>query len=287
MRGGQACRRHEVRDLLPALRAALDWLLHHGDSDGDGFIDYIDETGHGLANQGWKDSGDSIQWRSGELAEGPIALCEVQGYAYEAALAGARLLDAFGEPGARSLREWAATLKRRFAESYWVETPEGPISRGRPGRAQAPVDTLTSNIGHLLGTGILDPDEEAAIAALLVGPTMLSGYGVRTMSTEAGGYWPLSYHGGSVWTHDSAIIARGMALAGLARRGRPSSIEGLLAAAEGFGVPRAGAALRRRGERDLPADALPGRVPAAGVVGGGSSHRRPDRPRGGGALSRP
>ena len=90
-----------MRDLLPALRAALDWLLHHGDTDGDGFIDYIDETGHGLANQGWKDSGDSIQWRSGELAEGPIALCEVQGYAYEAALAGARLLDRFGESGRR------------------------------------------------------------------------------------------------------------------------------------------------------------------------------------------
>ena len=82
----------------------FDWLLHHGDNDGDGFIDYIDETGHGLANQGWKDSGDSIQWRSGELAEGPIALCEVQGYAYEAALAGADLLDHFGEPGAGELR---------------------------------------------------------------------------------------------------------------------------------------------------------------------------------------
>ena len=224
----------EVRALLPALRAALDWLLHHGDTDGDGFIDYIDETGHGLANQGWKDSGDSIQWRSGELAVGPIALCEVQGYAYEAALAGARLLEGFGESGGAELREWAGNLKRRFAESYWVETPEGRYPAVALDAHKRPVDTLTSNIGHLLGTGILEPEDEAAVAALLVGPTMLSGFGVRTMSTEAAGYWPLSYHGGSVWTHDSAIIARGMALAGLDAEA-DLVIQGLLAAAEGFG----------------------------------------------------
>ncbi|MET0828166.1 MAG: glycogen debranching N-terminal domain-containing protein [Microbacterium sp.] len=224
----------EVRELLPALRAALDWLLHHGDSDGDGFIDYIDETGHGLANQGWKDSGDSIQWRSGELAEGPIALCEVQGYAYEATLAGADLLDHFGEPGGDELRGWAARLKVRFAESYWVETPEGRYPAIALDAHKRPVDTLTSNIGHLLGTGILEPGEEAAIAALLVGPSMLSGFGVRTMSTQAAGYWPLSYHGGTVWTHDTAIIARGMALAGLLTEA-DLVVEGMLAAAEGFG----------------------------------------------------
>ncbi len=224
----------EVRELLPALRAALDWLLHDGDNDGDGFLDYIDETGHGLANQGWKDSGDSIQWRSGELAEGPIALCEVQGYAYEAARAGADLLDHFGEPGSETLREWAAELKERFAASYWVTTPEGRYPAIALDAHKQPVDTLTSNIGHLLGTGILEPDEEAAVADLLTRPSMLSGYGVRTMSTEAGGYWPLSYHGGSVWTHDSAIIARGMALAGLPEAA-DAVIDGLLAAAEGFG----------------------------------------------------
>ena len=163
----------EVRELLPALRRALDWLLHQGDSDGDGFVDYIDESGHGLANQGWKDSGDSIQWRSGELAVGPIALCEVQGYAYEAALAGAGLLDHFGEQGGDELREWAARLKARFAASYWVETPEGRYPAIALDAHKRPVDTLTSNIGHLLGTGILEPPEEAAVAALLTGPTML------------------------------------------------------------------------------------------------------------------
>jgi glycogen debranching enzyme len=224
----------EVRELRAPLRAALDWLQHHGDTDGDGFIDYIDETGHGLANQGWKDSGDSIQWRSGDLAEGPIALCEVQGYAYEAALAGADLLDHLGETGGDDLREWAAALKARFAESYWVNTPEGSYPAIALDKHKRPVDTLTSNIGHLLGTGILEPSEERAVARLLTGPAMLSGYGVRTMSTEAAGYWPLSYHGGSVWTHDSAIIARGMALAGLDEEA-DLVIDGLLAAAEGFG----------------------------------------------------
>ncbi|HEX5858384.1 MAG TPA: glycogen debranching N-terminal domain-containing protein [Microbacterium sp.] len=223
----------EVRELLPALRRALDWLMS-ADADGDGFIDYIDETGHGLTNQGWKDSGDSIQWRSGELARGPIALCEVQGYAYEAALAGAELLDAFGEPGAPELWDWAAGLKARFAEAYWVDTPEGRYPAIALDADKRPVDTLTSNIGHLLGTGILNPEEERHIASLLVGPTMLSGFGVRTMSTEAAGYWPLSYHGGSVWAHDSSIIARGMALAGLHDEAG-AVIEGLLAAAEGFG----------------------------------------------------
>lgn len=230
----------EVRELLPALGRALDWILQHGDSDGDGFLDYVDRTGRGLANQGWKDSGDSIQWRDGSLAEGPIALCEVQAYAYEAVRAGADLLEAFAadaraiaapDPGA--LRTWAAELRARFAESFWVETSEGRYPAIALDRHKRPVDTLTSNIGHLLGTGLLDPDEEAHVAALLTGPTMSSGFGIRTMSTQADGYWPLSYHGGSVWTHDTAICAHGMARAGLLAPAR-AVVDGLLAAAEGF-----------------------------------------------------
>lgn len=220
----------EVQALLPNLERALHWMLA---SAGDGFLDYVDETGHGLSNQGWKDSGDSIQWRDGTLAEGPIALCEVQGYAHEAATVGADLLDRFGREGGDRLREWAADLKARFAERFWVTTPEGRypgIALDREGR---PVDTLTSNIGHLLGTGILEPAEEAAVADLLVGPTMSSGFGIRTMSTDAGGYWPLSYHGGSVWAHDTAIIARGMHRAGLQEQSL-RVVEELLAAAESF-----------------------------------------------------
>lgn len=223
----------EVRALLPALRAALEWITVHGDSDGDGFLDYIDRSGRGLSNQGWKDSGDSIQWRDGTLAEGPIALCEVQGYAYEAAISGARVLDALGENGGDELRQWAAQLRTRFGKAYWVQTPEGRYPAIALDARKQPVDTLTSNIGHLLGTGILDPDDERSIADLLLGESMSSGFGVRTMSTDAVGYWPLSYHGGSVWTHDSAIIAHGMARAGLHDHAR-AVVAQLLAAAEGF-----------------------------------------------------
>lgn len=220
-----------VRDLLPNLRAALDWIVR---STGDGFLSYIDRTGRGLANQGWKDSGDSIQWRDGTLAAGPIALCEVQGYAYEAAVGAADLLDRLDEPGGDDLRAWAAALRSRFADAFWVETPEGrypAIALDRDGRA---VDTLTSNIGHLLGTGILSPAEEADVAALLVGDSMSSGFGIRTLSTDADGYWALGYHRGSVWAHDTAIIAHGMLRAGRHDEAR-EVVEGLLAAATAFG----------------------------------------------------
>ncbi|RZI94623.1 MAG: amylo-alpha-1,6-glucosidase, partial [Microbacterium sp.] len=221
----------DVRDLLPHLERAMEWIVTAAGDDG--FLDYVDETGHGLSNQGWKDSGDSIQWRDGRLADGPIALCEVQGYAYEAALGAAELLDRFGRPGAGELRDWAAALKQRFAERFWVETPEGrypAIALDRDGHA---VDTLTTNAGHLLGTGILDPQEETAVSSLLVGDSMSSGFGLRTLSSDAAGFWPLSYHGGSVWTHDTAIVARGMALAGLTDDAR-TVVAGMLAAAEAF-----------------------------------------------------
>jgi len=220
----------QVRELLPHLRDAMEWIIA---AVGDDFLDYLDETGHGLSNQGWKDSGDSVQWRDGTLAAGPLALCEVQGYAYEAAVDAAHLLERLGEPGSARLRTWAAALKQRFHDRFWVQTPEGrypAIALDRDGRG---VDTLTSNIGHLLGTGILSRVEEAEVSILLVGPSMSSGFGVRTMSTGAAGYWPLSYHGGSVWVHDSAIIAHGMARAGRAADAR-SVVAGLLAAAEVF-----------------------------------------------------
>lgn len=216
----------EISSLLPALRAALHWMIEDGDGDGDGFIDYIDQSGRGLSNQGWKDSGDSIQWRDGRLAVGPIALCEVQGYAYEAALIGADILEDYHQHpvaedflGAhitpRMLREWAEKLKVRFSRHYWVDTEEGNYPAIALDGSKKAVDTLTSNIGHLLGTGILAPDEEAHIAQLLTGPSMLTGFGIRTLSDQAAGYWPLSYHGGSVWAHDTAIIYWSMRRAGL------------------------------------------------------------------------
>lgn len=225
---------NEIEALLPHLEAALAWMRDYGDSDGDGFLEYIDTTGHGLANQGWKDSGDSIQWRDGTLADGPIALCEVQGYAYEAAVGGAELLEAFGRHGAEDWRAWAAGLKERFAASFWIDDPAGAYPAVALDAAKRKVDTVTSNIGHLLGTGILDPEQAGLVARRLVSPELASGYGLRTMSRDSAGYWPLSYHGGSVWAHDTAIVIGGLAREGF-RDEAGLLTEGLLAAAEGFG----------------------------------------------------
>jgi glycogen debranching enzyme len=224
----------DVAALVPHLRAALAWMRDFGDSDGDGLLEYVDETGTGLSNQGWKDSGDSVQWRDGSLAEGPIALCEVQAYAYEAAMHGANLLDAFGEPGESGpWREWAGQLCRRFAETFWIEHHAGAYPAIALDARKRPVDTVTSNLGHLLGTGLLDARQSALVARRLASPEMASGYGLRTLSTDAAGYCPLGYHSGSVWTHDTAI-----AIIGLVRDGHRAEadllIEGLLAAAAGF-----------------------------------------------------
>lgn len=227
----------EVRALLPNLRAALGWMRDSGDSDGDGLLEYLDTTGRGLANQGWKDSGDSVQWRDGSLAEGPIALCEVQGYAHRAALDGADLLERFGgdrgADEAAGWRRWAAALNERFRASYWIDDPAGAYPAIALDAHKRPVDTLTSNIGHLLGTGILTHDEAALVARRLVSPQLDSGYGLRTLSTDSAGYWPLSYHGGSVWTHDTAIAVTGLAAEGFAAEAAQLS-EGLLRAAVGF-----------------------------------------------------
>ncbi|HEY4268672.1 MAG TPA: glycogen debranching N-terminal domain-containing protein [Galbitalea sp.] len=222
----------EVEALLPNLTAALEWMRDYGDADGDGLLEYIDTSGHGLTNQGWKDSGDSVQWRNGTLAEGPIALCEVQGYAYEAALHGADLLEHFGRDG-REWREWASRLRARFNESFWIEDAAGAYPAIALDVHKRPVDTVTSNMGHLLGTGLLDEQQGRLIAARLVSPELSSGYGLRTMSTDAAGYWPLSYHGGSVWAHDTAIAVRGLAIDGHADAAAVLT-EGLLAAAASF-----------------------------------------------------
>jgi glycogen debranching enzyme len=224
----------DVRALLPQMTAALEWMRDFGDADGDGLLEYVDATGHGLANQGWKDSSDSVQWRDGSLAEGPIALCEVQAYAFEAAMHGADLLDHFGVEGGDRWRAWATALQTRFNAEFWIESPDGAYPAIALDAAKRPVDTVTSNLGHLLGTGLLDPAQAELVARRLVSPEMSSGYGLRTMSTDSSGYWPLSYHGGSVWTHDTAI-----AIAGLARDGFSAEAatltSGLLAAASAFG----------------------------------------------------
>lgn len=222
----------EIIPLLPNLTRALEWMRDFGDSDGDGLLEYVDKTGHGLSNQGWKDSGDSVQWRDGSLAVGPIALCEVQAYAYEAATHGADLLDAFGGDGAE-WRTWAARLRLAFHEKYWIDSPDGAYVAIALDSHKRAVDTVTSNIGHLFGTGILDEDQARLLAPRLISPGLNSGYGLRTMSTDSEGYWPLSYHGGSVWTHDTAIAISGLARDGF-RAEADELTRGLLAAASGF-----------------------------------------------------
>jgi glycogen debranching enzyme len=223
----------EVRPLLPNLVAALEWMRDFGDADGDGLLEYVDASGRGLANQGWKDSGDSVQWRDGTLAKGPIALCEVQAYAYEAATKGATLLDHFGVAGGDEWRAWAGRLRAAFHERFWIESPAGAYPAIALDADKRAVDTVTSNLGHLLGTGLLDHAQAALVARRLVSPELNSGYGLRTMSTDSAGYWPLSYHGGSVWTHDTAIAISGLAAEGFGAEAA-SLASGLLAAASGF-----------------------------------------------------
>jgi glycogen debranching enzyme len=224
----------QVRELLPGLRAALGYLRDYGDADGDGFLEYIDHSGRGLANQGWKDSGDAIRFATGAIAAPPVALCEVQGYAYEAASRGADLLDALGEPGGAQWRAWAGRLAGAFRESFWVADDAGPYPALALDAGKQRVDSLTSNIGHLLGTGLLSAEEEDLVAARLLGPDMDSGYGLRTMSSDSGGYSPLSYHCGSVWSHDTAIVIRGLAQGGHAAAAATLA-GGLLDAAAAFG----------------------------------------------------
>ena len=223
-----------VVELLPVLEGALGWLTGYGDADGDGFLEYVDASGRGLANQGWKDSADSVRFADGRIAKGPVALCEVQGYAYEAAIGGAELLEAFGRSGAEAYRAWAASLADRFRAEFWC----GEVDSRYPAMAldgdKVRVDAVTSNIGHLLGTGLLDADEEALVARRVAASELDSGLGLRTMSSGSAGYSPLSYHCGSVWPHDTAIV-----IAGLRRCGRADEaaglVEGLLAASLAFG----------------------------------------------------
>ncbi|WP_433368879.1 glycogen debranching N-terminal domain-containing protein [Actinoplanes sp. CA-142083] len=222
----------QVSSLIQPLEAALGWLASHADPDGDGFLEYIDTTGRGLANQGWKDSGDAVRFHDGRLAEPPIALAEVQGYAYRAALDGAALLDAFGRPGGDRWRSYAFSLADRFRAAFWVD--EGRYPALALDRDKRPVDSLTSNIGHLLGTGLLTGEEEARVAAALADPAMSGAYGLRTMSADDRGFAPLSYHCGSVWAHDTAIVAAGLARGGFAAEAL-TLFDGLLAAAETFG----------------------------------------------------
>jgi glycogen debranching enzyme len=203
-----------VRELAPALRASLGWMERAAAESPDGLLRYLDESGAGLANQGWKDSGDSMRDAAGRIAEGPIALVETQAYAVEAALGAATLLEeVLGEDGGR-WRDWAADLSRQVRERFWVPGDAAPLLAMALDGTGRPVDGLGSNIGHALGTGLLDASREAVVAAALSGPDLLGPLGISTLSRSNPAFNPIGYHTGSVWTHDTAICALGLARVG-------------------------------------------------------------------------
>lgn len=223
----------EVAELLPNLERALAWMRDDADSDGDGFLEYRPPAAQGLSNQGWKDSNDSVQWLDGHLAQSPIALCEVQGYAYEAAVKGADLLDAFDRQGGDEWRAWAERLRLRFREAFWVGTGSDRYPAIALDRDKRRVDTVSSNIGHLLSSGMLDAEECSLVANRLAQPDMNSGAGLRTMTAKSPRYNPLSYHGGCVWPHDTAITILGLAATGHDEIAASLAL-GVVDASEGF-----------------------------------------------------
>ena len=200
-----------VRELEGPAREALRWITEYGDSNGDGYVDYIKRSEVGLDNQGWKDSYNAVLFSDGILAEPPIALCEVQGYVYDAWLRTAELSEhVWGDKDlAGELRRKAQDLARRFDEDFWMEDRSYyALALDGDGRR---VDSITSNAGHLLWSGIVPREKVGALVRRMMNPDALfSGWGIRTMSKEDGGYNPIEYHNGTVWPHDNSLIAYGL-----------------------------------------------------------------------------
>jgi len=200
-----------VRQLEMEARAALTWIDNYGDRNGDGYVEYSRRnTETGLENQCWKDSWNSILFADGTLSRLPRATCEIQGYVYDAKMRCARLARSFWQDPelANRLEQEAAELKRRFNQDFWLADREFfALAIDGDGRK---VDSLTSNIGHLLWSGIVEEDKAETIVHHLMGPKLYSGWGVRTMAEGEGGYNPIGYHLGTVWPHDNAFIAMGL-----------------------------------------------------------------------------
>ena len=204
-----------VSALLPHADRALAWVETYGDRDGDGYVEYARATQHGLRNQGWRDSWDGVPAADGSLPDTPIALCEVQGYVFAAYVARAELAEAAGDlETAVRYRTRAEALRAAFERDFWLPD-RGWYAIGLD-RDKRPIDALTSNIGHCLWTGIVSPERARQVARHLLEDDMFSGWGVRTLSTRMTSYNPLSYHNGSVWPHDNAILAAGLMRYGLA-----------------------------------------------------------------------
>ncbi|HEX7796682.1 MAG TPA: glycogen debranching N-terminal domain-containing protein [Vicinamibacterales bacterium] len=200
-----------IRKFEAEARAALRWIDRYGDRDGDGYVEYERRNKEtGLENQCWKDSWDAIAFSDGTLAPKPIATCEIQGYVYDAKRRCARLAREFwNDPEtAERLEKEAAELKRKFNKDFWI--PERQFFALALDGKKRRVDSLTSNIGHLLWSGIVDDDKAAACARHLVGPQLFNGWGVRTMAVGEGRYNPIGYHVGTVWPFDNSLVAQGL-----------------------------------------------------------------------------
>lgn len=203
-----------VETLWPHVEAALGWIDHFGDRDADGFVEYYRQSGDGLVHQGWKDSDDAVFHADGALAQGPIAMCEVQGYLYAALAAGADLAALLGRiERSASLRQQAERLRLRFEDAFWCEELS-TYALALDGDKR-PCRVRTSNAGQCLFTGIVNSHRAWRVGHALLSPELFSGWGVRTVATEAARYNPMAYHNGSVWPHDNALIAWGLSRYGL------------------------------------------------------------------------
>ncbi|HSD85968.1 MAG TPA: glycogen debranching N-terminal domain-containing protein [Kofleriaceae bacterium] len=205
-----------IEKLWPNIEGALGWIDKYGDVDGDGFIEYTRRSSRGLSSQGWKDSTDAISHANGDLADGPVALCEVQGYVYAARLAGAELARVLGhEARALELHRQADLLRERF-ERVFFDTSMGSYVLALDGKNR-PCAVRASNAGHCLWSGIATPEHARSVGDVLLGERMFSGWGIRTLAAGESRYNPLSYHNGSVWPHDNSLIAMGLARYGFKR----------------------------------------------------------------------
>ncbi|MGN6568241.1 MAG: amylo-alpha-1,6-glucosidase, partial [Flavipsychrobacter sp.] len=198
-----------IKHIWKNILAALEWIDKYGDIDGDGFVEYKHKSEKGLTNQGWKDSVDSISHANGDLATSPIALCEVQGYVYDAKLQASILARILGyKDQADQLEKEANELKEKFNRAFWNEEL-GIYVIALDGSNES-CNIVSSNAGHCLFSGIADEDKAARVAARLMQPDMFNGWGIRTLSSSEKRYNPMSYHNGSVWPHDVSLIAKGL-----------------------------------------------------------------------------
>ncbi len=198
-----------VRRMMPSAERALRWIDEYGDQDGDGFVEYRTRSSRGLRNQGWKDAWDSVVHADGTLAEPPIALVEVQAYVYMAKTRMADVYAALGDDArAVQLRDQATLLRKRFNEAFWMEEEQYFCEALDADKNQ--VRSIVSNPGHALYCDAIEPEKAEHVARRLLQPDMFSGWGIRTMSKAAAAYNPMSYHNGSVWPHDNALIAAGL-----------------------------------------------------------------------------